>query len=504
MSYVFISYAKEDRPVVERLSNALRDNGFSVWWDQELTPGKEFTKEITDKLYGADAIIVLWSKISTEKEWVKSEADVGLERDVLLPIFLDEVELKPPFRLRHAVDLIGWNGNTSQSKFKEAFTKICDRLRDMAQRTGARPYSFLLMPDNGPYLSKLREVIVGKMPDLNIKYEPNIMTTGSDGDRRADKIAYRNQFSEFLKSDADWLLTNFPTGMEDVFNVSYFLDRLESNRKKVIFFDSGLQFRHSWMTKDRPLEEAPFFIFRPIYVKAAKQLLASLLPAVKKFSGRPIIFCFLFTTNIPSMGIRRIVYQTYLSGVVYRHNEVNLPVPEGLWTFVDSLEFPERDGSESRFPSPCVTYDKELKELDNYLDSREVHILYWQLGNLEGSLKRNSKGKIRRYLGSLKSSVNKGLVVFMCGNDEIAGTVHEELRMRPLPAKVGVALLGFDYTSPIQQAENYYDIVCTAEVDFGKMCDEAVILMNSKGDGANDPRDRPNEATIKNLGRLSN
>jgi hypothetical protein len=33
MSDIFISYAREDRPRVERLAAALEQCGWSVWWD---------------------------------------------------------------------------------------------------------------------------------------------------------------------------------------------------------------------------------------------------------------------------------------------------------------------------------------------------------------------------------------------------------------------------------------------------------------------------------------
>ena len=46
MADVFISYKREDRRVAERLSGALQQLGFDVWWDFELLSGENFRSAI--------------------------------------------------------------------------------------------------------------------------------------------------------------------------------------------------------------------------------------------------------------------------------------------------------------------------------------------------------------------------------------------------------------------------------------------------------------------------
>jgi len=40
MADVFLSYAREDQAFAQRLAQALEAEGFSVWWDRTIPPGK--------------------------------------------------------------------------------------------------------------------------------------------------------------------------------------------------------------------------------------------------------------------------------------------------------------------------------------------------------------------------------------------------------------------------------------------------------------------------------
>ncbi len=110
MAGVFISYAREDRPVAQQLAQLLERNGYDVWWDRELVAGNQFADVIESKLDAAGAVVVLWSATSRKSYWVRDEAAVGRDRNRLIPLALDE--LPPPlgFRQLHTPSLSGWNG----------------------------------------------------------------------------------------------------------------------------------------------------------------------------------------------------------------------------------------------------------------------------------------------------------------------------------------------------------------------------------------------------------
>lgn len=117
MSHVFISYANTDRGRAKMLAEALIERGWDVWWDRVIPAGRSFDVVIEEAIDAASCVLVLWSRESVSREWVKTEAQEGRERGILVPILIDDV--KPPlaFRRIQAADLIGWSGSTDSDQF---------------------------------------------------------------------------------------------------------------------------------------------------------------------------------------------------------------------------------------------------------------------------------------------------------------------------------------------------------------------------------------------------
>ncbi|NIM11020.1 MAG: TIR domain-containing protein [Candidatus Aminicenantes bacterium] len=129
MSDIFISYAHSDRERAQNLAKALKKQGWSVWWDRQIPPGKTFDDVIEEALDAAKCIIVLWSKDSVTSEWVKAEAAEGKKRKILIPILIDDVKIPLEFRRTHAVRLEDWGGTLTHKEFDsllEAVTAILD------------------------------------------------------------------------------------------------------------------------------------------------------------------------------------------------------------------------------------------------------------------------------------------------------------------------------------------------------------------------------------------
>ncbi len=116
MSDVFISYAKEDQACAKILVDVLTEQGWSVWWDHDIPPGKTWDEAIGKEIKAASCVIVLWSKASVASKWVFNEAMKGKERKILLPVLIEEgVEIPPEFGLIQATDFTGWDGQTPPS-----------------------------------------------------------------------------------------------------------------------------------------------------------------------------------------------------------------------------------------------------------------------------------------------------------------------------------------------------------------------------------------------------
>jgi hypothetical protein len=124
MSDIFISYAREDRDTAQRLAEALEAQGWSVWWDTRLKAGEVFDEVIGRELAAARCVIVLWSKISVQRNWVRVEAEEGLKRRILVPVGIENVQPPLAFRRVQTGDLISWKGRPAHPGFKKLMTDV--------------------------------------------------------------------------------------------------------------------------------------------------------------------------------------------------------------------------------------------------------------------------------------------------------------------------------------------------------------------------------------------
>lgn len=118
MQDVFLSYGREDEEAANLLGESLQDEGFSVWIDHDIPPGKTWDQVIGQALESAGAVVVLWSSHSVESRWVREEAEKGLRRDRLIPVLIEDVEPPLGFSRIEAANLIGWTGDTSDREYQ--------------------------------------------------------------------------------------------------------------------------------------------------------------------------------------------------------------------------------------------------------------------------------------------------------------------------------------------------------------------------------------------------
>ena len=126
---IFLSYANADLPRVLPLVRALERHGWSVWWDRErILPGRAFHRVIEDALRVARCVLVAWSSLAVESEWVVEEAEEGRTRGILIPVRLDtEAQIPFGFRNRQAVLLHDWQATEAHRGFDllvEALTAL--------------------------------------------------------------------------------------------------------------------------------------------------------------------------------------------------------------------------------------------------------------------------------------------------------------------------------------------------------------------------------------------
>lgn len=130
MKDIFISYASEDRDRVIPIVKALEDHGWSVWWDcSSLLPGRDIEEAIAEAISLSKCVVVLWSKISVKKTWVRGEAIRGDRRKILVPAQIDgPVELPIAFEMMKVADLTNWKGESNHEGFQLLISALTEKI----------------------------------------------------------------------------------------------------------------------------------------------------------------------------------------------------------------------------------------------------------------------------------------------------------------------------------------------------------------------------------------
>jgi hypothetical protein len=132
VSDIFISYASADRERAKLFAEVLAEQGWSVWWDRAIPPGRQFDEVIEEALDAAKCVVVLWSQASAASTWVKTEAAEAMRRKALIPAIIEEVRIPLEFRRLQAADLSHWTGDRADPQLAQFFQSIATELQRSA------------------------------------------------------------------------------------------------------------------------------------------------------------------------------------------------------------------------------------------------------------------------------------------------------------------------------------------------------------------------------------
>jgi hypothetical protein len=122
---VFLAYSRADQIRARALIAGLERLGFSVWWDVQSIPiGVDWERFLTDQVAVAQCVVVLWSRNSVQSRWVLFEAEFAARRNVLVPAFIEDVELSSMFNRFNTARLVNWSGQTDDPEFKRLVAAI--------------------------------------------------------------------------------------------------------------------------------------------------------------------------------------------------------------------------------------------------------------------------------------------------------------------------------------------------------------------------------------------
>lgn len=136
MADIFISYKREERDRCLAIHDALVALKFSVWFDARLESGTRFGAEIKRELQAAKAVLVLWSPLACESDWVQEEAAYGRQQRNLVSVRIAECEPPIGFTQTHHVDLF----NHELGPKNDAWLDILGSLGKLIGRTGVEDF----------------------------------------------------------------------------------------------------------------------------------------------------------------------------------------------------------------------------------------------------------------------------------------------------------------------------------------------------------------------------
>ena len=128
MSDIFLSYDILDLDMAKALAEALELQGWTVFYDRTVMPGQTWKQFIGKEIDNCRCMIVVWSTHSVHSKWVEVEADIGLKRNILVPLLLDQVTPPLEFASIQAVNLVGWMGETYSSDYLALCKTLVRRL----------------------------------------------------------------------------------------------------------------------------------------------------------------------------------------------------------------------------------------------------------------------------------------------------------------------------------------------------------------------------------------
>ena len=136
MADVFLSYKRDDRDTVQMIVSALQKQGYSVWWDPKIDAGTRWDEMIERELEAAKCVLVVWSPESVRSRWVRTEANDGLERNVLIPVTIKGGVQPKAFNLIQAIDLSHWDGSSAHEDFRKIIAGVAQKV---GNQTVAKP-----------------------------------------------------------------------------------------------------------------------------------------------------------------------------------------------------------------------------------------------------------------------------------------------------------------------------------------------------------------------------
>jgi hypothetical protein len=166
MSDAFVSYARQDAPVVDKLVDALVAAGIDPWMDRRNLPaGTKWFLELEKALEDAPCILGCWTENARHSENVRDECDFGKEKDKLIPIRLEDVRAPFGFSSFQGYDLSGGIEDPGARIELNRLVNDIKARRRSKTRIAPQPAGFTIQEIYPPHFDSIIERAAGSLLD---------------------------------------------------------------------------------------------------------------------------------------------------------------------------------------------------------------------------------------------------------------------------------------------------------------------------------------------------
>ena len=178
---VFISHASEDKErFVNGFATKMRAQGVDAWVDRwEMLPGDS----IIDKIFGdgiknSQVMIIILSKNSVQKPWVREELNAGIVKRIsgkckIIPVVLDDCQV--PEALQSTV----WEKIADTNNYEKALNRIISAIygRTLKPPLGSPPSHARLDIDNLSGLNRTDTFVFTTICDISLEIRRDLLGT---------------------------------------------------------------------------------------------------------------------------------------------------------------------------------------------------------------------------------------------------------------------------------------------------------------------------------------
>ena len=122
MTDIFFSYSSADRERVRPIRNALAEQGFEVFWDQQVPTGIDWDSWIRQHLAKSKCAMAFWSATSVSSDNVRHEATVAKQQGKLISVLLEPLtaeQFPKGLYAQQAANLSDWNGDSGHQEWRK-------------------------------------------------------------------------------------------------------------------------------------------------------------------------------------------------------------------------------------------------------------------------------------------------------------------------------------------------------------------------------------------------